>query len=1039
MAEVPFTDHRLRPVRRTSGRRRAILATLVVFGAVAVATGVIVGRELRASTLQARSLSSLAARSSFHLGSGESDTIRFPSAGPYDRRLGYAGVPAFVERLRARGFEIESQARYSSDLSRLVGWGLFPSYEEKAQAGLSILDRSGRPLFSARYPELIYQSFAEIPTPLIDALLFVENRSLLDTRYATRNPAVEWGRLARGALALGLDRLGIGVDVPGGSTLATQLEKYRHSPDGVTRSVHDKLLQMASASVRAYRGGPDTSATRRQVLTDYFNSAPLAAVPGYGEVAGIPSGLELWYGADFTTVNWLLSKSPDELTAGGKRARVLAYKQALSLLLAVQQPSRFLIDRRDALTVRTHRYLGLLADAGVISAELRDEALALPLDLLDGRRRGHGARTWDAKAATRVRPRLASTLGVRGLYQLDRLDLVVETTLDDSVSRRVTRALYDLSDPVRARAAGLAGPRLLDQGDPGGVVYSFALYEKGEGVNRLVVETDNLDQPLNVNDGVMLDLGSTAKLRTLTTYLAVVASLHDRLHALTPPELRRLEVHPDDRLTRWAIAELIADPHAGRGKLVHAAMQRRYSADPDERFHTGGGWHRFSNFDAADDVRRVSVARAFRDSVNLVFVRVMRDIVNHVIFDPRSAASELLADRHDARRDGYLERFGARESRQYLERFHRKYGSKEPDEMLAALLGGARLTPKRLATILRFTAPELGLSDFEAALATHLPHWRLSEDLRAEVFEAYAPARFDLNDLAYLSRVHPLELWLVGHLRRHPGTSFARVLADSEAARTQAYGWLLDTDRKHAQDQRIRTMLEVDAFAEIHRRWRRLGYPFDSLVPSLGTSIGSSADRPSSLAELMGIILSDGMSFPTVSVSRVRFAEGTPYETAMTPSASAGRRVLAAEVAAVLRRALEESVEFGTGRRARGVLNASRSSWVTIGGKTGTGDHVYKVFDEEGEVTSSRVVSRAAAFVFFAGERYYGVVTAYVKGDRAADYTFTSALATQVFRILAPALQPLVGEPEPLPELFEAGGGHDDRLVPGAPGAGPAG
>ena len=36
-------------------------------------------------------------------------------------------------------------------------------------------------------------------------------------------------------------------------------------------------------------------------------------------------------------------------------------------------------------------------------------------------------------------------------------------------------------------------------------------------------------------------------------------------------------------------------------------------------------------------------------------------------------------------------------------------------------------------------------------------------------------------------------------------------------------------------------MLEVEAFLDIHQRWPRLGYPFDHLVPSLATALGSSA------------------------------------------------------------------------------------------------------------------------------------------------------------------------------------------------------
>ena len=80
-------------------------------------------------------------------------------------------------------------------------------------------------------------------------------------------------------------------NVPGGSTLATQIEKYRHSPSGRTDDVREKLRQMASASLRAYRDGPDTSAARRQIVVDYLNSTPLAARAGFGEVNGLGDGL----------------------------------------------------------------------------------------------------------------------------------------------------------------------------------------------------------------------------------------------------------------------------------------------------------------------------------------------------------------------------------------------------------------------------------------------------------------------------------------------------------------------------------------------------------------------------------------------------------------------------------------------------------------------------------------------------------------------------------------------------------------------------
>ncbi len=88
-------------------------------------------------------------------------------------------------------------------------------------------------------------------------------------------------------------------DVPGGSTLATQIEKYRHSPSGMTMNATDKLQQMASASVRAYLGGENTLPVRKRIVVDYLNTVPLAAAPGFGETNGLGHALWAWYGLDF--------------------------------------------------------------------------------------------------------------------------------------------------------------------------------------------------------------------------------------------------------------------------------------------------------------------------------------------------------------------------------------------------------------------------------------------------------------------------------------------------------------------------------------------------------------------------------------------------------------------------------------------------------------------------------------------------------------------------------------------------------------------
>ena len=51
-----------------------------------------------------------------------------------------------------------------------------------------------------------------------------------------------------------------------------------------------------------------------------------------------------------------------------------------------------------------------------------------------------------------------------------------------------------------------------------------------------------IPQPLNLNNGSKLNLGSTAKLRTLIHYLEIVATLHERYHDLNNKGIKSTEV-----------------------------------------------------------------------------------------------------------------------------------------------------------------------------------------------------------------------------------------------------------------------------------------------------------------------------------------------------------------------------------------------------------------------------------------------------------------------------------------------------------------
>jgi len=984
----------------------------IVVGVVTVGVLAVVGWglsvELQASPVQSRLFSKIASGFNYAVEPGSDPGVRFPKAGPYDERLGYARMPSFIRSLEDQGFIVTRQARLSPDLANFIDYGGFAIFPEKARTGLTLTDRNGEVLYLSRHPEQIFPDFASIPRSVVDALLFVENRELLDTRYPTRNPAVEWDRFAAAAANTVTGSLDSGGKRFGGSTLATQLEKYRHSPEGRTSGIEDKLRQITTASVRAYLDGPDTTLARQRIVVDYINSTPLSARAGFGEVIGLGDGLLAWYGTGLDEATRLLN-APASNGTDRLRAAVV-YKQVLSLLLAQRRPSHYLLQGHADLEELCANYLRLMAADGVISEELRDLAIATPLQFRRDPPVSPAISFIEQKATNAMRAQLLSLLRVPQFYELDRLDLQARASLDSATQRRVIARLRTLSDEAEAGRLGLVGERLLSKGQADGVAYSVTIYERGPGMNYLRVQADNLDRPLDLNEGGKFDLGSTAKLRTLTTYLEIVADLHQRYAHAPRAELARLVEDAPDPMTKWAATYLTGTSDRTLQPMIDAAMQRKYSASPGEAFFTGRGMHAFGNFDRKNDGRIMPVAEALRYSVNLVFIRMMRDIIRFYQADGPEPVKAILADpAHPARRD-YLERFADMEGRVYLDRFYRRYRGRTADEALSLLAGRTYPLPHRIATVFRSVRPEADYAEFRTFIKKRLPDAALDEGDLLKLYNSYGPDKFNLHDRGYIARVHPLELWLVNYLQQRPKAPRSEVVAASADQRQEVYSWLFKSKRKGAADSRIRIMAEDEAFARLHRAWVRVGYPFGSLVPSYATSIGSSADRPAALAELVGIILNDGVRQPTARIESLDFAEGTPYETHMVRPPEDGERIFPAEVAVALRRALVDVVANGTAKRASGAFVDAAGKPIVVGGKTGTGDEAFG-----NSPLREKEVGRAAAFAFFIGDRFFGVMTAHVPGDVARQYKFTSALPTQVLKVLAPALQPLILGPPPAP------------------------
>jgi len=1026
-------------IRRTRRRVGALKWTLRLVIAAALAG--VAYWELRTARVQSMVFNNMTSGTYFYVEDGKSPSIVFPDSGPYDKRVGYADMPTMLDDLTESKYRISRQARVSDQFAELVERGLFAPYPEKQRAGLRITDAYDNRLHTSVYPTRYYESFEQIPDLLVDTLLFIENRSLLDKDRPHRNPALEPDRFLRALAQVAIRELAGGDKPSGGSTLATQIQKFRHSAEGYTASYQDKFQQMMSASVRAYLDGKRTLDDQKRIVRTYLNAVPLSAVEGFGEVFGVGDGLHAWFETDFERANRLLelaSTTGTRASTDTVDAQARVYRQALSLIIAQRRPSHFLRRAQDPLAELTDRYLHRLERRGIISEAFRDRVLQTSVSLegppVASR---EPSALEDEKLVYSLRTDLLEETDRESLYELDRLDLRARTTVDYDVQRSVERVLDRLRDPAFVEKHRLNRWRLLGDNDPSNVIYSFTLYERTPTTNKLRIQADTYDGPFNVNEGVKLNLGSTAKLRTIASYLQIVADLWIEYRNMSESELEELSLDRRDRISRWVREYRLDHPEAALQTVVDAAMERRYSAEPDS-FLTGGGQHHFENFSYKYNDEWPTVRTGLENSINLVFVRLMRDIVRYHMFRLPDADREILMDPDHPKREMYLKKFARQEGKTFLRKFWKRYEGWNDRQALIRLQDreGETFSPRRFAVAYRTIRPDASLHTFEHILEEQLDT-QIETNYAEHLYDEYDPEELGLNDLGYLARIHPLELWVLRYRHEHPDGDWEQALADSEQARMESYEWLMKTGRKDAQDRRIRIVLEREAFGRLHDQWRDLGYPFDELVPSYATALGSSSDRPAALSELMGILVNDGVRKPTARFTSLRFGRATPFETELERTPGACERVMRSAVAAELRETLEGVVEEGTAERLGGYEPTVDGRPLELGGKTGTGDNRFEVRNRHGTLVKSVPQNRTATFAFHIDNQFFGSLTAYVPGDQSGEYEFTSSLAVSVLGLLAPKLRPLwwrEGGPElERPEKEAPDRSAPDHLVSTAP------
>ena len=653
-------------VRVGRAARRGIRLTLLLL--IATGAGVFAAWEMRTFCFQAYLFHSAARDAAFEVRPGAASWDLPAPSGPYDRRIGYRTCAVHRRARRARlrrgrAGPLERGAR--ADRPRPL-----PDLPGEDPGRPAPCSTSAAPSCSRRaFPGAIYPSFDAVPPVVVEvAALHREPRAARRAPSPRRNPAVEWARLGRASRRSSLKIVDRDYDAPGGSTLATQIEKYRHSPSGRHRLARRQAApDVLGDAARLFDGPGYARLARRQIVLDYLNTVPLAArARRYGEVdrpRRRPVGVvRRRFRA---TMNRLRAPAASARRTSPLKAR--AYQQVLAC--CSRSAGRPITCSPAATTsgAQPRATSALLAARRHHRARtLRDAALAQKLEFLPDpppaaeRALSSGGRRPTPSGARR----LATMLGRPASTTLDRLDLEVETTLDRPTQERVDRAAQGSASRRSHASVGLYGTACSDAEHRQRAADRTActLYERGR---RATVCARRPTTSTSRSTSTRAPSSSSARPPSCArsiTYLEIIAALHERSASGARRELAGpadQRARPADPLGADYLAEHTApgladdarrsDGAALFGEPVRALLHRRRRA-PLLELRSGGRRPR------ADRARRRCA-----HSVNLAFIRMMRDVVDHYV-ERRGSSPPRCSPRpaDDSRRRAYLSRFADR-------------------------------------------------------------------------------------------------------------------------------------------------------------------------------------------------------------------------------------------------------------------------------------------------------------------------------------------------------------------------------------------
>jgi len=892
----------------------------------------------------------------------------YPKDGPVIIDEGIDKIKPMLDFFNRTGkMKVVSLPRQNETKKELISRGIVPDRIDPAH-NFTVLDADGEIAFDYDSGYEI-ENYSDIHPDIIKLMLLAENPKSLDLLYPEdpgepeiQNYTVEWK-----ALAGNLTKRLLGQDVHGAaSTLFTTAMKASFSKDGTTSGGFDKFNQMFNASL--FLNAKDRLKAGEDMVLDFMNIVRLGSGPKtwQGEVRGFSQALDAFFGVSLKEMN---SKLEDP------RTRAQALKQIATLIVGIRRPVRLTSEKTEEQNILTQRTNDLLEQAfeeGVIVQSIyrqsrgstpgwnyQKKKKALNLDM--------GLHRDVTSTLNVLAQEYYEATGIRvSLPDLLNMNIQVSHTNQKKIQSKIADALKRLQTDAEFRNQLFKG-YFNNAADIAKVNFSAYIVDKN---GRVLVHTDtNSDVQDDLAKNSRKPLASTAKVRVLFHYTKVLTDLYERYAEMSKEELDTDFLKVKNNLSVFVNRHVRANYDSVQKNnkgvfrtLLKAAMGRKFSAT-EKKFYTNGGLIPIENYSDVFNGKEVTIAQATAQSINIPFVYLMQEMLNFYV----------------------EERFGETLS-SIKKNPHDKARSKWARDEIGRVIDQAIENEKEsiIHRINKFIA-FVGESELEGDIDFAI--------------DAYTDT--EMQD--FLKRQ---KSWRKGWLRRQikngevtDGANTARILRENT-------NWLKQRRNKANLAIRIHDVIEKEVFEyDFTPAWGTFGYQY-SVLDSLNSGIGKSADSPGALVELMNILINKGVKKNFNELEGITFAANTDFETSLeSTDDAADQKVLEPEAAEVILNILETVVTRGTASQAKQAEDLLLPS-IKQRGKTGTGGNERIVgVDEVGEPVKTRD-NRVAAYMFSIGDNISGIVEGYVEGEDAIQYKFSSALMARIYaKVIVPAFK----------------------------------